>query len=85
MITANSPLQQLSPNVSAGADLLCDIAVVLGDAKEGTVCISIIAAWSLSIHMLFYVHRIHLRDLFVSHINKDATLLALYKCVIKFA
>lgn len=85
MITANSPLQQLAPNVSAGAGLLCDTAAVLGDAKEGTVCISIIAAWSLSIHMLFNVHRIYLRDLFVSLIKKDATLLTLHKCVIKFA
>jgi hypothetical protein len=85
MITANSPLQQLSPNVSAGEGLLCDIAAVFGEAKEGTICISITAAWSLSIHMLFNVYRIYLRDLFVSHINKDTTLLTLYKCFIKFA
>jgi len=85
MITVNSPLQQFSPNVSAGAGLLCDIAVVVVDAKEVTVCISIIADWSLSIHMLFKVHRIYLQDLFVSHIKKDATSLTLYKCLIKFA
>ena len=78
MITANSPLQQLSPNVLAGAGLLFDIAAVFGDAKEGTVCISITAALSLSVHMLFNVNRIYLQDLFVSHISKDATSLTLY-------
>jgi hypothetical protein len=58
--------------------LLCDIAAVLGDAKKGTVSISVVAVWSLSIHMLFKVHRIYLQDLFVSHISKDATSLTLY-------